>query len=219
MPLPDDALTVDGGCNCGAIRYRVSIPPKADRPFHPLSPEKTPVTLPFLILDHCNDCRRATGSLLPAWLCAPIDICSVSLVPASLASLARRAAARHGQPEEESGPYISAADVFTSSPASGDHFLANFESSNERWRWFCSRCGTNIAYTDFMPEGPPVMLDITLGSVDRSHLDTHALEPERHLWWDYGIDWVHDLATKGYGALPIHPDYRLADTVVLPRPD
>jgi hypothetical protein len=69
-----------------------------------------------------------------------------------------------------------------------------------------------------MPEGFPDMLDITLGSVDRHHLDSDALVPERHLWWDYGIDWIRRLATEGYGALPIHPDYRLTDTVTLQRP-
>jgi hypothetical protein len=217
MPLPDKALTIDGGCNCGAVRYCVAIPPLADRQLHPLSPAKTPVPLPFLVLDHCNDCRRATGSLLPAWLCAPIDICSVSLVPASLATLAPKAAARQYQPDEQHGPWTSAADVFTPTPASADHFLASYESSDERWRWFCSRCGTSIAYTAVMPEGFPNMLDITLGSVERSQLDAHALVPERHLWWDYGIDWIRRLATEGCGALPIHPDYRLADTVTLQR--
>jgi hypothetical protein len=62
------------------------------------------------------------------------------------------------------------------------------------------------------------MLDITLGSVNRSHLDGDALVPERHLWWDYGIDWIRRLATEGYGALPIHPDYRIADKVTLQKP-
>ncbi|KAF2819251.1 hypothetical protein CC86DRAFT_149193 [Ophiobolus disseminans] len=219
MPLPDEALSIDGGCNCGAIRYRVAIPVLADRSLHPLSPAKTPVSLPFLVLDHCNDCRRATGSLLPAWLCAPINICSVSLVPASLATLASKAAARQGQSDEQHSLWTSAADVFSPTPASADHFLASFESSNERWRWFCSRCGTSIAYTAVMPEGFPDMLDIALGSVQRSQLDSHALIPERHLWWDYGIDWIRGLATEGYGSLPIHPDYRLADTVTLERSD
>jgi hypothetical protein len=59
------------------------------------------------------------------------------------------------------------------------------------------------------------MLDITLGSVDRRYLDSDALVPERHLWWDYGIDWIRRLAAKGYGELPIHPNYRIAETVDL----
>ena len=182
MPLPDEALRIEGGCNCNAIRYRVDIPTKDKRPLHPLAPTEAPVPMPFLALDHCNDCRRATASILPAWVCAPLDMCSVSLVAAA---------------------------------ESGDSFLTSYESSHERWRWFCARCGTNVAYTAAMPAGFPSMLDITLGSVDRRYLDSDALVPERHLWWDYGIDWIRRLVTKGYGELPIHPDYRIAETVKL----
>jgi hypothetical protein len=215
MPLRKDALTVDGGCNCGAVRYRVAIPALDERPLHPLAPAGAPVPLPFLVLDHCNDCRRATGSLLPAWLCAPINMCSVSLVSATSATLAPKAAARDGQAEERRDPWVPATSAFVPTDTPTGHFLQSFESSHQRWRWFCTRCGTNIAYTAVMPEGFPNMLDITLGSVDRRLLETEALVPERHLWWDYGIDWIRHLATEGYGALPIHPDYRIADTVKL----
>lgn len=219
MPLPDEALRIEGGCNCRAVRYCVAIPGIADRPLHPLAPTESPVPMPFLALDHCNDCRRATGSVLPAWLCAPLDMCSVSLVATSSATLAPRAATRESQAEEQGGAWLPAADAFTICPAptatKGDHFLTSFESSHQRWRWFCVRCGTNVAYTAAMPEGFPSMLDITLGSVDRRYLDSEALVPERHLWWDYGIDWIRRLATTGYGMLPIHPDYRIAETVGL----
>jgi hypothetical protein len=227
MPLPDEALNVDGGCNCGAVRYQVDIPAVKERPLHPLAPTdgSVPVPLPFLVIDHCNDCRRATGSLLPVWMCAPIAMASVSLVRASSASLAPEASARvgpHSKAEEQRGPWIKAADVFvasqsqadaTTATADCDHFLKSYESSNNRWRWFCSRCGTSIGYTAVVPKGFPDMLDITMGSIDRHHLE--GLVPERHLWWDFGIDWIRRLATQGYGALPIHPDYHLTDTVTL----
>ncbi|KAF1949905.1 hypothetical protein CC80DRAFT_579187 [Byssothecium circinans] len=215
MPLPDEALSIDGGCNCGAVHYRLDIPALTERPLYPLAPIETPVPLPFLVLDHCNDCRRATGSVLPAWLCAPIDMGSVSLVRSSTATLAPKAAAREGGVEERRGPWTPASDIFVSSPADTDHFLKSYESSHERWRWFCARFGTNIAYTAIMPAGFPNMLDITMGSINRRHLEGDTLVPERHLWWDCGIDWIRRLATKGYGALPIHPDYRIADTVTL----
>ncbi|KAF1969706.1 hypothetical protein BU23DRAFT_582460 [Bimuria novae-zelandiae CBS 107.79] len=186
MPLHDEALNVEGGCNCGAVHYKVAIPALAQRLPRPLAPADAPVPLPFIALDHCNDCRRTTGSLLPALLCAPIDMCFVSLVAASSATLAPKASA--------------------------------YKSSHERWRWFCSRCGINIASTAVMPAGFPSMLDITLGSVRREYVDGEALVPERHLWWDYGVDWIQRLATEGYVTLPIHPDYRLTDTVTLRRP-
>jgi hypothetical protein len=140
MPLPASVLTITGSCNCAAIRYHVSIPPLAERPLHPLSPiEGIPVSLPFIVLDHCNDCRSATGSILPAWLCAPIAICTVSLVPSSSASLAPQAAARHDQLDESCGPWIAATEVFTPNATNSDHFLANYESSNERWRWILQK--------------------------------------------------------------------------------
>ncbi|KAJ4294235.1 hypothetical protein N0V90_007925 [Kalmusia sp. IMI 367209] len=140
---------------------------------------------------------------------------SVSLVRASSATLAPKAAAREGEPEEQHFPWTPASDIFVPTPADTDHFLTNYESSHERWRWFCSRCGTNIAYTAVYPAGFPNMLDLTMGSIDRRYLETDTLVPERHLWWDYGIDWIRRLATKGYGDLPIHPNYRIADTVTL----
>ncbi|KAF2998010.1 hypothetical protein E8E13_007413 [Curvularia kusanoi] len=216
MPLPDEALRIEGGCNCNAVRYRVDIPTKDERPLHPLAPAESPVSMPFLALDHCNDCRRATASILPAWLCAPLDMCSVSLVATSSASLAPNAAVRKEQAKEQSSQWIPAADAFiptAAATATEDCFLTSYESSHQRWRWFCVRCGTNVAYTAAMPAGFPSMLDITLGSVDRHYLDSEALIPERHLWWDYGIDWIHRLATEGYGKLPIHPNYRIAEIV------
>jgi hypothetical protein len=115
MPLPDEALNVDGGCNCGAIRYRVAIPAVAERPLHPLAPLGAPVPMPFLALDHCNDCRRATASLLPAWLCALIEMCSVSLVVASAATLAPKADAREGQAEERRSPWTPATHIIVAS--------------------------------------------------------------------------------------------------------
>ena len=151
MPLPDEALRIEGGCNCNAIRYCVDIPTRDERPLHPLAPTEAPVPMPFLALDHCNDCRRATASILPAWLCAPLDMCCVSLVASSSATLAPKAAAREGQAKEQGGPWTPAADVFTPTAASsGDSFLTSYESSHERWRWFCGRCGTNVAYTAAM---------------------------------------------------------------------
>ena len=42
-------MTEDGGCLCGAVRYRVSGPPQATS------------------LCHCNSCRRSTGGPSLAW--------------------------------------------------------------------------------------------------------------------------------------------------------
>jgi hypothetical protein len=147
-----------------------------------------------------------------------MEMAAVSLIPASSATLKQKAAERKDQPGEQNRPWMPATDVFTPTLVDQDHFLRWYESSHERWRWFCSRCGTNLAYTAVCPAGFPNMLDITLGSVERRYLETEALIPERHLWWDYGIDWVRDLSIEGFGGrLPIHLNYHLTETVTLEK--
>ncbi|KAL1603603.1 hypothetical protein SLS60_005191 [Paraconiothyrium brasiliense] len=146
---------------------------------------------------------------------------SVSLIQASPATLGQNTTEHKDQSDEHRTSFVPASDVFTPKSTYEDHFLKWYESSHERWRWFCSRCGTNLAYTAVYPaefsSKFPNMLDITLGSVERRYLETEALVPERHLWWDYGIDWIRDLATKGHGDLPIHPNYHIAETVNLDK--
>ena len=57
------------------------------------------------------------------------------------------------------------------------------------------------------------MIDILLGTVDRSDLDSGWLEPERHLWWDYRTDWVQQFASDGAGELVKHPNYNVNEIV------
>jgi hypothetical protein len=96
-------------------------------------------------------------------------------------TLAPIAAARDPGLDERRSSYIIASDGFTSTASDVDHFLKNFESSNERWHWFCGRCGPHIAYTAEMPETSPDKLEITMGSNDRGALEREVLVPERHL--------------------------------------
>ena len=79
MPLPDYLLALNGGCNCGAIRYKIDTPSKADCPLYPLS--KGEVSFPVVLTDHCNDCRKATGSILPTWICVPTTMMTCMLQP------------------------------------------------------------------------------------------------------------------------------------------
>jgi hypothetical protein len=46
---------IEGGCLCGAVRYRLSAPPT----------EST--------VCHCTSCRRATGAPAVGWITCPID--------------------------------------------------------------------------------------------------------------------------------------------------
>lgn len=210
MPLPKDAFVINGGCGCGAVRYKLSIPELSQRPLHPYSQKSgrgEAVRLPMTCVDHCNDCRRATGNLLPLWICVPVAFVTASVIRRSSANPDTDPVKRKTAPAEPRGPWAPAKEIFMPGPASSDSFLGFYHSSERRTRSFCGRCGTYLAYSiNPMPKGWPDMLDILLGTVDREDLDGHALAPERQLWWDCGIDWVQKLATEGAGGLPIHSD-------------
>ena len=186
MPLSTHALTVKGGCNCGTIRYSVSIPPLEERVVHPYSTATPPVRLPFVCTDHCNDCRRATGSVLPAWLCTPASMVSASIAPKSTATLPSDPAKRKDTPAEVRGGWVPASEVFTpgSESANGrdESFLQSYDSSEGSRRFWCGRCGTNLAYVAWpMPAGWPEISDIVLGTVDREDLEREEMRPERQI--------------------------------------
>ena len=53
--MVDQIEQIEGGCNCGAIRYVALGPPDQ------------------ILVCHCHDCRRATGAQSVAWLFLPIQ--------------------------------------------------------------------------------------------------------------------------------------------------
>ncbi len=213
MPLPAGPLIIEGGCNCRAIRYKIDIPAINDRPLHfsggsESHPEK--VHLPLVAIHHCNDCRRATGSILPFWICTPISMVSTSCIARSSNSSDQHKA----DTTPSSKGWHPAADIFAPGTASESTFLTFYESSEGRRRSFCGRCGTNLAYAIFpTPEGWPDMLDVVLGTVGREHLEGHHLAPERQLWWDCGVDWIRQLSNEGVGHLVKHPSYDVGEVV------
>jgi len=207
MPFPSASFTIHGGCNCRAVRYKIQIPPFSERQIHPAivntpaAKEPDACRLPFTAWDHCNDCRSATASLLPAWLCAPASIVTVTCMLASSTqeNLANRPDKLYpglslvipcgkftNFAEEEGG--VSEATItrpglaFLAPPFSSevqDTYIRQYESSDKRTRTFCSRCGTNISYNvSPMPEPWPDMLDILLGTIDREDLEKCADEKE-----------------------------------------
>lgn len=206
MPLPDHAFTVCGGCHCHAVRHKFDIPAKASRPLNPYrqgdSGNEDEIRVPMVAIDHCNDCRNACGWVLPIWLATPIAFVTTSLIPRTEGGQSR-------------GPWLPAAEVFKrDSPASRNSYLACYESSENRTRWFCGRCGTSLAYVlPEMPKGWPPMIDIPLGTLDREYLAKDWFSPERHLWWDCGIPWVHEFVTGGAANLPKHPLSNMNDNV------
>lgn len=237
MPLPDEALTVTGGCNCGAIRYRIAIPPVSDRPAHFAvvategeSQKEASPRLPMVITDHCNDCRSATSSILPAWILTPEDMITLSCLPRPAAgdddnddgysrihggALQTRDTA--AQLDDARPPFTPAHDVlcgldeearlktwlrvYRSRVAADSPYGANSARS------FCGRCGTNIAYIvePFPVPSPVRMVDVILGTADRECIASSALEPERQLWWECGVPWIQKLVDGKIG--PQHPSW------------
>ena len=58
------------------------------------------------------------------------------------------------------------------------------------------------------------MLDVYLGTVDREDLDKYALRPDRHVWWDHGVEWVKGLYKSGaQGGLPKHAITNMREVV------
>lgn len=206
MPHPSNAFKISGGCHCEAIRYTVSVPELQARS---QTPYRTPgataedvggdLRLPMVAIDHCNNCRRATGALLPMALITETTWSSVTCISKS----------NEGQNIE-----LSAAELFDwETVKEKDVHLTVYKSTPQRSRWFCSRCGTNIAYTvdkGALPVewGWPDMLDIWLGTVDREDLEGLG-PPERMLWCENGIPWIRELARNGAGGVPEHPQWRI----------
>ena len=171
--------------------------------------DPTTPRMPFICTDMCNDCRSATSSLIPAWICVPAEMVSLSC-------LRRDDPAQPPEPKTEAGfpklalaarPWLSGA-----SDTAGTHLklFASRDSPESSVktivRSFCGRCGTNMFYVaDPMPFGFPEMIDVILGTVDRADLEKEYMRPERQLWWDYGIPWVKDLV-KGFPG-PKHPEF------------
>ena len=97
MLLLKEAFVVNGGCGCGAVRYKLSIPEPIQRPLYPYSQKSgrgEEVRLPMARVDHPNDCWRATGNLLPFRIREPVVFVTAPLIP-------RFSAARKRTPPRE----------------------------------------------------------------------------------------------------------------------
>ncbi|KAI4210963.1 MAG: hypothetical protein LQ351_006190 [Letrouitia transgressa] len=206
MPLPAHPLTIHGGCNCRAIRYRIQIPALASRPVNPSSnsAQGTTVRLPMVATDHCNDCRAATGAILPTWMCVPADMMTVSLRPAPSSA---------SKVDRNDGPWVPALEVLkVDSAAAGT--VRWYISSPARARTFCAHCGTNLTYAIFpMVQWYPDIFDVLVGTMDRAELEAEWMAPERQCWWSKGIGWVQRLSLEGLKEVPKHPTSRVREVV------
>ena len=185
MSLPFHAFTLHGGCLCRAVRYTLSIPAVAARPRDAPVPDPTddPQALPrypLLEIDHCADCRRATGAVFCAWLLVPIGYVELALrprpaAPSALPSSAdappspeggRVAAPSGGAPlgaatsPSDRDARVTVAAEAALRPGGAAHdgrtALAAHASSPGVWRTFCAVCGSSVSYTKLGAEGAGV---------------------------------------------------------------
>ena len=198
MPLPSNPLTITGGCNCQAVRYKIEVPALSDRPLNTSSSKD--VSYPMVCTDHCNDCRRAVASILPTWMCVPASMFSCDLRPKS-----------HVDYEDPFSQerWIPGAELFWPGSKSDKYWLQFYKSSFDVTRTFCGQCGTNLTFARKpMPEGWLDIFDVLVGSMDREFVEKDWMAPDRHCWVGCEIDWVKTL-TSGGKKLPRHPRSQL----------
>ncbi|KAF8852454.1 hypothetical protein BDZ45DRAFT_807477 [Acephala macrosclerotiorum] len=194
--LPTFPFELHGGCFCNAIRYTISIPELSARPIIPHR-SKTPFgpenevneRLPLISIDHCNSCRRVSGSVLQSWL-----ICPQAWVEFSLEA--------QSQDAEVMKPTIR--DILTPSQDLQEcTFITGFSSSEHASRTFCGRCGTHLTFYYSGPNqavaeegkwGP--YCDIVVGSLDKGSAEMEGLRPSRQVWPRDGIEWVKRLVAE-----------------------
>ncbi|KAK3116896.1 hypothetical protein LTR53_002266 [Teratosphaeriaceae sp. CCFEE 6253] len=195
---PTQAFTIDGGCSCRAVRYRIIVPALEDRianPYKAAGSDAGDLRLPMFLICHCNGCRIASSGIVLAAIAADL-----STVEASMGDTGHR---DNGEPI-----WRPASEVFDKKRVLADttSALAVYESSPLRSRWFCCRCGTPFGYS-IDAEHPaytewkwPPMFDIYMGTVDRADLEHEWMQPERRLWCEPGVPWIRRMIAEGTDA-------------------
>jgi len=214
--LPETSFTLHGSCNCKAIRYVLPVPALQSRQIWIPASESAgqgDIRVPFFSIDHCNDCRQATGSLLNFWMVAGRSDLKFQCLP------------RDGGEERIQ---LSTEDLIFPSPTSEKTFIAHYTSSRmeafntDVIRSFCGRCGTGMScsVTPWPLQGVGATCSIAMGTLDREDLEKEGVRPEKHLFCDVAIDWVVKMLSEGdqslHGsgtALPKHPGWHQGEFV------
>jgi hypothetical protein len=178
MPFPSDPLVLHGGCNCTAVRWRMSL--RAANPYHTPGTDIGDVRLPTAVVCHCDGCRQATGSLGAYGFTSDMALLELSILPR--ASMPDR---EKSKDDETRPPFVPAASLMDEPTAAGldDLWLMHYESSPKRDRWFCGRCGTQMAIAaskDTIPAewGWPRVVNIWAGTTDRNLLENDWCRPD-----------------------------------------
>ncbi len=203
--LPKEAITLTGGCYCKAIRYTIQIPAWEDRPPIPgalptpiSASESVETRVPIVDIDHCNTCRQVSGAMVQCWLICPVGWVEWDLVAKESESVSAG---------EATGKVLHLSTVDAIGPLQENQhqpstYVTRFNCTDRATRTFCSRCGTNLTYISHKRIGTPMAaVDVTVGSLDVEILK--LAKPDRHGWWDFGVDWIKSLLTQGDGGFMI----------------
>lgn len=209
MPLPSEATTLTGGCSCGAVRYRLAVPEAAQRPSIPFCPPDYGMTMPYTITCHCNDCRRASASVLPlVILQASSPMVTVSVLSQDDDSPVHFGRSLDACSEDfdlakadaNRPPYKPSMEVFRPSSTGSKSWLRWFHSvdcsPSKHSRSFCGRCGTQVCFhfalqsehchDGKMPDGWADFMDVNVGTLDREWLEKGWFEPDSEVNWMHG---------------------------------
>lgn len=213
MTLPDEAVTLTGGCSCGAIRYRISVPETSSRATTPFAPPGLGPQMPYGVLCHCNDCRRATASLLPVAVAQlPMSYVTVSVLddqsPKEDNDNDNGSLFRSGRildvlspdfdlaaADAQRPPYLPGADLLraVSDNSTGVRgtwlrFWHSISCGQHFSRSFCGRCGTQVGFhfrlePEYCYTGTLPEFGADLYDVNMGTLDREFLEKE---WVEVG---------------------------------
>lgn len=210
--LPETPFTLHGGCNCKALRYTLPVPELSARPIvfpAAASAGQGDIRLPMFNVDHCDDCRRATGSLTTFWMVVPRAEISFQCVL---------------RDSEEEHVTLSGEELLFPTTESKKTFIVHYNSShNDTFgadciRSFCGRCGTTIS-VGYSPWKFPIAAScsIQMGTLDREDLEKEGVRLQRHFFCEDGVKWVVKMISEGdkdlkaTGPLPKHPSWNLGE--------
>ena len=192
---PKEAFVLNGGCNCGAFRYKLAFPAESERILSlPASKSngQGDIRMPQTAVCFCNDCRRASGNLVLFALMSPMEQTFFSLLSKSTPLKRLDFPATKPFMDPEPSPVGETTYI-------DDTYIGLYQSSSKAIRAFCSKCGTPVMYVYIPRPLPPGAtsggLDLYLGTVDREDLERLG-GLDRFVNCNLGIDWVKNLFRK-----------------------
>ena len=210
MSTPKGPFSLTGGCACRRIRYNIDVPAHDKRA--PMQYKSSPdadvgdIRLPWPVFCSCNDCRRHSASVLPAGLVTEAETLTFSILSRDVNNESEKA--------DETRTYQPVYEVLNDEvQESSSSALGIYDSSPGKRRYFCSFCGTPLAYTslDIVKQlGWPPVVDLWLATLDRECLEQEWMQPQQRVHGHFAIPWVRSMLDKT--GLKICPWYKTDQT-------